>query len=66
MGDVMEYELDTDVHVEDSFLGERFTFKASAGRVKPKSEREEYALAKVAAELPDVCRAVKPAPKGKA
>lgn len=62
----MEYELTTDVVVEDSILGERFTFKASAGRVKPKNEREEFALAKLAAEHPDACKPVKPAPKGKA
>jgi hypothetical protein len=65
MIDGMEYELATDVSVEDSILGERFTFKASAGRVKPKNEREEYALAKLAAEQPDVCQPAKPAPKGK-
>jgi hypothetical protein len=65
MIDGMEYELATDVIVEDSILGERFTFKASAGRVKPKNEREELALRKLAAEQGDVCKPVKPAPRGK-
>jgi len=58
-----EYELETAVVVEDSFLGERYRFEGGPGRVKPKDERAELALAKLAAEQPNVCRRVKPAPK---
>lgn len=65
MGGVMDYELTTDVIVEDSFFGERYRFEGKAGRVKPKNEREEAALAKLAELKPDVCSPAKPAPKGK-
>jgi hypothetical protein len=65
MGGVMDYELETAVVVEDSILGERFRYEGGPGRVKPKNEREELALQRLAEQRPDVCRAVKPAPKGK-
>lgn len=55
----MEYELATPVVVEDAILGERFRFEAPAGRVKPKNEREEWALERLATDQPDVCRRVK-------
>lgn len=61
----MEYELTTEVIVEDSFLGERFRYEGKAGRVKAKNELEELALARLAELKPDVCQPVKPAPKGK-
>lgn len=64
MGTVKEYELATDITVEDSFLGEHFTFQHAAGRVKPKNEREEHAL-ELAASLTDDVKPVKPAPKAK-
>jgi hypothetical protein len=65
MGDTMEYELESAVVVEDSLLGERYRFEGGPGRVKPKSEVEEAALAKLASDQPDVCKPVKPAPKAK-
>lgn len=60
-----EYELATAVVVEDSFLGERYRFEGGPGRVRPKDEREELALAKLAEDQPAACRLVKPAAKGK-
>lgn len=65
MSETREFELETAVVVEDSFLGERYRFEHAAGRVKPKSELEEAALEHLAVVQPDVCRVVKPAPKGK-
>ena len=62
----MEYELKAPARVEDTFLGERFTFEAPAGRYKPKSDLEAAALARLAEDQPDICRPIKaPASKGK-
>lgn len=65
MSEIKEYELETAVVVEDSFLGERYRFEGGPGKVKPKDERAELALAKLAVEQPDVCRVARPAPKAK-